>query len=84
MKELHFRDNFKNFLYDLDEFISLYDNNIHIFNYRKLNKINEKEIIVSFDKMTVNICGDNLKLKQMTKQELLINGSIQEIKFSYV
>ena len=76
MKNLHFRENFKNFLFDLEDFITIYENHLHVFNYKKLNKLSESEIVLSFNKMLVTINGVNLKIKQMTKQELLINGSI--------
>ena len=83
MKNLHFRDSFKNFLFDLSEFITIYDNHLHVFNYVKLNKLSETEIILSFDKMKLIINGVSLKIKQMTKQELLINGKILKVEFSY-
>lgn len=84
MKNLHFRDIFKNFLFDLEDFITIYENHLHVFNYQKLNKLSENEIILSFIKMKVIISGSNLKIKQMTKQELLINGQISKVEFSYV
>ena len=83
MKKLHFRESFKNFLYDLEEFITIYENHLHVFNYKKLNKLSDTEIVLSFDKMIVIIGGINLKIKQMTKQELLINGNILKVEFKY-
>lgn len=83
MKSLHFKDNFKNFLYDLDNFISIYENNLHVFNYEKLNKLSDKEIIIKIPNRLLIINGNNLKIKQMTKQELLINGNILKVEFIY-
>lgn len=83
MKNLHFRDSFKNFLFDLNDFITIYENHLHVFNYQKLNKLSETEIILSFIKMKVVISGLNLKIKRMTKQELLINGQVLKVEFSY-
>lgn len=83
MKSLHFRENFKNFLFDLDNFITIYDNYLHVFNYTKLNKLSEKEIILSLPNVKVKIEGNNLKIKQMTKQEMLINGIILKVEFIY-
>lgn len=83
MKSLHFKDNFKNFLYDLDNFISIYENNLHVFNYEKLNKLSDKEIIIKIPNRLLIIIGNNLKIKQMTKQELLINGNILKVEFIY-
>ena len=83
MKNLHFKDNFKNFLFDLENFISIYENNLHVFNYTKLDKLSDKEIIIVLENKTVIISGINLKIKQMTKQELLIKGTILKVEFKY-
>lgn len=83
MKNLHFKESFKNFLFDLENFITIYDNHLHLFNYLKLNKLSEAEIIISFDKFKLIISGISLKIKQMTKQELLINGKILKVEFNY-
>lgn len=83
MKNLHFKDHFKNFLYDLDDFITIYENNLHVFNYKKLNKLSDSEIIISLNKSKIIINGVNLKIKQMSKQELLITGSVLKVEFNY-
>lgn len=83
MKNLHFRDNFKNFLFDLDNFITIYENTLHVFNYEILIKLSEKEIIIKILEKKLVITGYNLKIKQMTKQELLINGTILKVEFIY-
>lgn len=83
MKKLHFKDNFKNFLYDLENFITIYENNLHVFNYEKLEKLSDNEIIIRLDNKLIKIDGNNLKIKQMTKQELLINGNIVKVEFTY-
>lgn len=83
MKRLHFKDNFKNFLYDLENFITIYENNLHVFNYEKLEKLSDNEIIIRLDTKLIKIDGNNLKIKQMTKQELLINGNITKVEFTY-
>ena len=84
MKNLHFKENFKKFLYVLDNFITLYENNLHVFNYAKLDKLSEDEIIIIIDNYKkIRILGSKLNVKQMTKQELLINGLILKVEFSY-
>ena len=83
MKNLHFRENFKNFLYDLENFITIYENNLHVFNYQKLNKLSDTEIVIILDNKKLVINGTNMKIKQMTKQELLINGVFLKVVFLY-
>ena len=70
MKNLHFRDHFKNFLYDLQDFITIYGNNLHVFNYSKLNKLSNTEIILTINNRKVFIEGNDLKIKKMSKEEL--------------
>ncbi len=83
MKNLHFKDTFKNFLFDLENFITIYDKHLHVFNYQKLDKLSEKEIDLIIDNKKVIIEGNNLVVKQMTKQELLIEGFILKVEFKY-
>ncbi len=83
MKSLHFKDYFKNYLFDLEDFITIYDNNLHVFNYQKLNKLSDTEIVLKLINREVMVKGTNLKIKQMTKQELLITGIIMKVEFIY-
>jgi len=83
MKNLHFKESFKNFLFDLENFITIYENTLHVFNYEKLNKLSETEIIIKIKNKLLKIEGINLKIKQMTKQELLVNGTILKVEFIY-
>ena len=83
MKNLHFKETLQNFLFDLDNFITIYDNHLHVFNYKKLNKLSETEIIFSLNNVIITLNGLNLKIKQMTKQELLITGKIMKVEFNY-
>ena len=83
MKNLHFKEYFSNFLFDLENFITIYDNTLHVFNYQRLNKLSATEIVLTFENKKVTISGNNLKIKQMTKQELLISGQILKVEFKY-
>ena len=84
MKNIHIKNILKNYLYDLDNYITIYDNYLYVFNYNKLNKISGKEINIILDDKEIIISGNNLLIKQMTKQELLIIGVIMKVEFSYV
>ena len=83
MNNLHFKDSFKNFLFDLDNFITIYDDTLHVFNFTKLNKLSDTEIVLRINNKVVYIYGKNLKIKQMTKQELLIKGKLEKVEFNY-
>lgn len=84
MKNLHIKDIIKNYLYDLNDFITIYDNYLHVFNYKRLNKIDDNEINLLLDNKEIEIKGNNLKIKKMTNQELLITGLIEKVEFKHV
>lgn len=77
-------DALSDFLYDKNYFINIFDNNIHIYRYLELKKLSSKEIILKMEGFTLNINGDNLFIRQMNKDEILINGQISNIGITYV
>ncbi len=79
---MHIKDNIVNFLYDKNYFISLYDNNIFVFNYANLKNFSDKDIDIDFDNFNLLISGKNLLIKKMGKSELLISGDINNLKIS--
>ena len=81
MKNLHFKSYMENFLYDLDSFITIYEDTLHVFNFTKLNKLSDTKIVLKIGKKLVLIEGINLRVGKMTKQELLINGEILKVEF---
>ncbi len=81
MKNLHFKSYMENFLYDLDNFITIYEDTLHVFNFTKLNKLSDTKIVLKIGKKLVLIEGVNLRVGKMTKQELLINGEILKVEF---
>ena len=79
---MHIKDNIVNFLYDKNYFISLYDNNIFVFNYANLKNFSDRDIDIDFDNFNLLISGKNLLIKKMGKSELLISGDINNLKIS--
>ena len=77
-------DALSDFLYDKNYFINIFDNIIHIYRYLELIKLSSKEIILKMEDFTLNISGDDLFIKQMNKDEILITGLITNIGLSYV
>ncbi len=73
---MHLKENLINFLYDLDYFITIYDNYIHIFNYKELISLSDTKIILKMPNFTLEIKGNNLFITKMLKNELLIKGNI--------
>ncbi len=83
MKKLNFINGFKSFLYDTDNFISIYDNYLHVFNYEKIDVLKNEYIEIKIKDKKVYIYGNNLKIKKLTKNEILILGVINKLEFYY-
>lgn len=66
----------KNYIFDLDYRITILKNKINIFNYQKILTLNSKEIVLLIDNNKLVIKGNNLVLKKMIDNELLLLGSI--------
>ncbi len=80
---MHIKENLINFLYDKNYFINIYDEYIHIFNYRELISLSSKKIILKMESFKININGTDLFITKMLPNEILIKGNIVKVEFSY-
>ncbi len=80
---MHIKDNLINFLYDKKYFINIYDNFIHVFNFKELVSLSDSLIILKFDGFKLNIDGSNLFITRLMPQEMLIKGNINKVGFLY-
>ena len=80
---MHIKDNLINFLYDKEYFISIYNNYIHIFNYKELITLSNSLIILKLDKFNLEINGESLFITKMMPNEILIKGKIKNVGIIY-
>jgi hypothetical protein len=81
VKKLHIKDNIKNFLYDQQYFINIYENYIHLFNYEKIELFSKNKIIIIFSNFKLIILGNDFYICKMLKKEMLIKCNLLEISF---
>ncbi len=80
---MHIKDNLINFLYDKNYFISIFDEYIHVFNFRELKSLSSSKILLSLDNFVLDIEGNNLFITKMLPNEVLIKGHINKVGFNY-
>mgnify|MGYP000023715205 FL=1 len=80
---MHIKDTLVNFLYDKEYFISIYDNFIHVFNYKELISLTSKLVILKLDKFKLEIKGEDLFITKMVSNEILIRGVIKNVGINY-
>ena len=81
---MNIKDTLVNFLYDKEYFITIYENYIHVFNYKKLISLTSKLIVLEMNKFNLEIRGSELFITKMSKNELLIKGYITKVGLNYV
>lgn len=79
---MHLYETMKNFLCDFDYHIAIYENRIHVFNYVDIIKLTDKEIILSMPSFSLVLIGENFAVKQLLKREILIEGTLNDVRFS--
>lgn len=80
---LNLINNIKNFLYDKDYFISVFDSNIHLYGYEKITKFNESELEFKFKDFYLNIKGEKFLIRKMLSNEILISGIVKNFNKIY-
>ena len=80
---MHIKESLINFLYDKEYFISIFENYIHVFNFRELSNLSSNKIILKMDTFTLDIEGNDLFITKMLPNEVLIKGTISKVGFLY-
>lgn len=76
---MNFKSNLLSFIYDKNYCICMYDNKLFIYKYDEILNFLESEFIIKIKNKTYIISGKNLKVKKLTKEELIIEGEIKSI-----
>ena len=77
---MNIRNNIVNYLFDKDYIVCLYDDRVYFFNYKYLEYSDEKEMVVSLVDRKMVVEGSGMTIVKMTKEELLIRGSVTGVK----
>ena len=77
-----FIENIKSFLFDKDEYLTCFDNNVHIYGLEEVITLSDTLIKVITKKKTISITGKKIVILKLTKEELLINGIFERITFN--
>ena len=75
--------NIKNFLYDENVLISLFNEYIYIYNYKEVLTLSESEALIKLDNRIIHLIGDDFKIKSMLPKELQLFGTIRKIEITY-
>jgi len=78
---MHILKTLKNYLYDENYVVNIYNNYLYLFNYVELIKLTDTNIKIKFEKFNIDITGENFMVYKMTNKEMLIKGNIDNVSF---
>lgn len=74
------KNKLSNYINDKEFKLTIYDNKIHIINFKRIITLEDNYISFLTNDKKINIIGTNLSLKKLVAKELLINGNISKIE----
>ena len=76
-------DRITNYINDNTFRFTVYENTIHVVNYKRILILEEDRISFQSKNQKIKIEGEGLILKKILNQEMLITGKIYKIEVSY-
>ena len=76
-------DRLTNYINDNTFRFTVYENTIHVINYKRILILEEDRISFQSKNQKIKIEGKDLILKKILNQEMLITGKIYKIEVSY-
>ena len=76
-------DRLTNYINDNTFRFTVYENTIHVINYKRILILEEDRILFQSKNQKIKIEGEGLILKKILNQEMLITGKIYKIEVSY-
>ena len=73
-------DRLSNYINDKEFRYTVYENKIHFINYKKIISIEDNLITITAHNKKIIILGNNLKLKKLLEEEMLVTGNIEKIE----
>ena len=77
---MHIYKTIKNFLFDQEYFIDLWQENIHIYGFKKIDVLQENRAVFVLEKFSLEILGKDFRVLKLTNKEILLQGSLKEMR----
>ena len=81
MIKLNLVNNLRNVILEEQFKINYIKNKLGIINYIDISHFDNNKIIIKYKEGNILVGGENLVVSKLTKDEILIEGSIEKIEF---
>ncbi len=69
-----------NFLNDREFRFTIYENKIHIINFKRIISLEENNASFQSDKKIIHVTGTDLVVRRLLDEEIIITGTISKIE----
>lgn len=76
---MHLYKTMKNFLFDQEYFIDIWEDYIHVFGIIDIELLEEYKIILVLEKFSFIIEGLQFRVLKLTKNEILVQGVLEKV-----
>jgi len=77
---MHLYKTIKNFLFDQDYFVDIWKNYTHVYGIVDIIELNEKRVVLLLENFKLQIIGKDFRVLKLTKNEILIEGTLEEMR----
>ena len=77
---MHIYKTIKNFLLDQEYLIDLWQENVHIYGFKKIDVLQENRAVFVLEKFSLEILGKDFRVLKLTNKEILLQGSLKEMR----
>lgn len=74
----------KNYLIPESHNINFFKDNIYITNYKEIDCISEKMLIIKFVTFNLKITGNSFTIIKLLDHEILFKGQVEKAEFEYI
>ena len=80
---MHLYKTIKNFLFDQDYFLDLWQKKIHVYGFIDIVTLQEQKIVLAFPDFQILILGTSFHVLKLTKNEILLEGELESIQVQH-
>ncbi len=77
---MHIYKTIKNFLIDQEYYIDFWQENIHIYGFKKIDALQENRAVFVLENFTLEILGNDFRVLKLTNKEILLHGNLKEMR----
>ena len=81
---MHLYKTMKSFLMDQNYYMDMWEKYVHVYGIVDIITLEEKQVILVLEKFKLNLKGFGFRVLKLTKNEILVEGTLEGMSIEYV